>query len=73
MSVPAHAPYDHIALVDSGEKIDPITIIDVKDLGLNPAKKVCDELGIKNQNETEKLDEVLVNGVNWAIEHGYGL
>ncbi|MCK4348972.1 MAG: arginine--tRNA ligase, partial [Thermoplasmatales archaeon] len=43
MSVPAHAPYDYIALVESGENIDPITIIDVKDLGATPAKKVCDD------------------------------
>lgn len=57
MSVPAHAPYDWIALVDSKSGIEPITIIDVKDLGLNPAKKACDDLGIKSQTETDKLDE----------------
>jgi leucyl-tRNA synthetase len=56
MSVPAHAPYDWIALVESGKNIDPITIIDVKGFGTNPAKEVCDELGIKSQTETEKLD-----------------
>ena len=44
MSVPAHAPYDYIALIETKEPIDPITIIDVKELGDNPAKKVCDEL-----------------------------
>jgi len=57
MSVPAHAPYDWIALVESGKDIEPITIIDVKDLGTNPAKKACDDLGIKSQTETKKLDE----------------
>lgn len=57
MSVPAHAPYDYIALVETGENIDPITIIDVKDLGDNPAKKVCEELSVKSQSETDKLDE----------------
>ncbi|KYK23872.1 hypothetical protein AYK24_06960 [Thermoplasmatales archaeon SG8-52-4] len=56
MSVPAHAPYDWIALVESGEDIDPITIIDVKGFGTNPAKEACDSLGIKSQSETEKLD-----------------
>jgi leucyl-tRNA synthetase len=56
MSVPAHAPYDWIALVESGEDIDPINIIDVKGFGSNPAKEVCDKLQIKSQNETEKLD-----------------
>ncbi|MDH7517028.1 MAG: leucine--tRNA ligase [Candidatus Thermoplasmatota archaeon] len=56
MSVPAHAPYDWIALLESGEKIEPITIIDVEGFGTNPAKQVCDELGIKSQTETEKLN-----------------
>jgi len=57
MSVPAHAPYDYIALKETGEPIEPITIIDVKDLGENPAKKVCEDLLISSQNQTEKLDE----------------
>jgi leucyl-tRNA synthetase len=57
MSVPAHAPYDWIALLESGESIDPITIIDVKGFGSNPAKQVCDEMGITSQKETEKLDQ----------------
>jgi leucyl-tRNA synthetase len=56
MSVPAHAPYDWIALVESGEHIEPITIIDVKGFGTNPAKEACESLGIKSQTETEKLD-----------------
>ena len=56
MSVPAHAPFDWIALVESGADIEPISIIDVKGFGTNPAKEVCDELGIKSQNEKEKLD-----------------
>ena len=33
MSVPAHAPFDWIALVESGVDIEPITIIDVKGFG----------------------------------------
>ncbi|MBU0496793.1 MAG: leucine--tRNA ligase [Candidatus Thermoplasmatota archaeon] len=57
MSVPAHAPYDWIALVDSGAKITPIKIIDVMGFGDNPAKEACDQLNIKNQKETDKLDE----------------
>lgn len=57
MSVPAHAPYDYIALKETGEPIDPITIINVKDLGENPAKTVCEQLQITSQNENEKLDE----------------
>ena len=57
MSVPAHAPYDWIALVESKEKIEAIKIIDVKGFGNNPAKEACDQLQIKNQKETEKLNE----------------
>lgn len=57
MSVPAHAPYDWIALVESGEKIEPISLIEVKGFGTNPAKEVCGQLGIKHQTETEKLDQ----------------
>jgi len=57
MSVPAHAPYDYVALIESKELIEPITIIDVKNFGTNPAKEVCDDLDIKSQTDTEKLDE----------------
>ncbi|MDG6217959.1 MAG: leucine--tRNA ligase [Candidatus Thermoplasmatota archaeon] len=57
MSVPAHAPYDYIALVETKMEIEPITIIDVKDLGINPARTVCEQLGITTQKETEKLNE----------------
>ena len=56
MSVPAHAPYDWIALVESGEDIDPITIIDVPSYGTNPAKEACEQFEVKSQKETEKLD-----------------
>ncbi|MCK5112993.1 MAG: class I tRNA ligase family protein, partial [Thermoplasmatales archaeon] len=57
MSVPAHAPYDWIALVESKKEIQPIKIIDVKGFGDNPAKEACDQLNIISQTETEKLDE----------------
>jgi leucyl-tRNA synthetase len=57
MSVPAHAPYDWIALVESKAPIQAIKIIDVKGFGSNPAKEACDQLGIKSQTETEKLNE----------------
>lgn len=57
MSVPAHAPYDWIALVESKAPIEAIKIIDVKGFGSNPAKEACDQLGIKTQTETEKLNE----------------
>lgn len=57
MSVPAHAPYDWIALVESKEPIEAIKIIDVKGFGNNPAKEACEHLGIQSQTETEKLNE----------------
>jgi leucyl-tRNA synthetase len=57
MSVPAHAPYDWIALVESKETIEAVKIIDVKGFGNNPAKEACDQLGIKSQTETEKLNQ----------------
>ena len=57
MSVPAHAPYDWIALVESKTEIPAIKIIDVKDFKDNPAKEACEKLGIKSQTEKEKLDE----------------
>ncbi len=57
MSVPAHAPYDWIALVESKQAIEAIKIIEVKGFGNNPAKEACDQLGIKSQTETEKLND----------------
>lgn len=57
MSVPAHAPYDWIALIESKEDISPIKIIDVKGFDNNPAKEVCDQLRIASQTEIDKLDE----------------
>jgi len=71
MSVPAHAPYDWIALVESGEKIEPITIIEVKGFGTNPAKEACDELGIKSQTETEKLNLATENVYKKEFHTGY--
>ncbi len=56
MSVPAHAPYDYIALKELSTDIKPITIIDVKDFGENPAKEVTEKLNIKSQKEEDKLD-----------------
>jgi leucyl-tRNA synthetase len=57
MSVPAHAPYDWIALIESKAPIQAIKIIDVKGFGANPAKEACDTLHITSQTQTDKLDE----------------
>ncbi len=57
MSVPAHAPYDWIALVESNAKIDPIQIIDVKGFGKNPAREICEQMKIESQEDKEKLEK----------------
>ena len=73
MSVPSHAPYDYAALKEIKEKpellakfrideeeikrIKPISIIKVKGFGEHPAIEICERLGIKSQDEKDKLDE----------------
>ncbi|AEA47819.1 leucine--tRNA ligase [Archaeoglobus veneficus] len=75
MSVPAHAPYDYIAIeelkkneevlkefgIDKSvvEAIQPIVLIKVEgeDGEGIPAKQIVEEMGIKSQKETEKLDK----------------
>lgn len=58
-SVPAHAPYDYIALEDwiktEGVEIEPIKIIDIEGYDL-PAKEICERMGIENQ-EDARLEE----------------
>ncbi|MGC9200535.1 MAG: leucine--tRNA ligase [Candidatus Aenigmatarchaeota archaeon] len=67
MSVPAHAPYDYIALEDlkkdeearkkfNLDKIVPKQIIEIEDYKGIPAEKACRDYDIKNQKETEKLE-----------------
>ncbi|MHA1707663.1 MAG: leucine--tRNA ligase [Candidatus Heimdallarchaeaceae archaeon] len=72
-SVPAHAPYDYAALIDlqndeeSIEKynldekrlksIVPISLIKVKGYGEFPAVELYNKLGVKNQNDYEKLEQ----------------
>jgi len=56
MSVPAHAPYDYIALRDLRSEIEPMVIISVGGYRI-PAKEVVEEMGIKNQEEKEALEE----------------
>jgi leucyl-tRNA synthetase len=62
MSVPAHAPYDYLALEDlSSEelgrfgikelKISPISLIEVPGYGEFPAIEAVKELGVKNQHD----------------------
>jgi len=70
MSVPAHAPYDWIAvkeLLDHPEQLErfgvksdelkPITIATSSDLPDPPAIKISEKLDIKSQKERDKLDK----------------
>ena len=75
MSVPAHAPFDWVALKDVKEGLSrginpfdldvdlvmgllPITLIQSgKEYVEDPAGALCTGMGIKDQNETQKLDE----------------
>ncbi|NHW23531.1 MAG: leucine--tRNA ligase [Archaeoglobales archaeon] len=60
MSVPAHAPYDFVALRDLGAKIEPIVIISSGNKDV-PAKEIVEELKIRDQNdpELEKATKIL--------------
>jgi len=73
MSVPSHAPYDWMGLKDlinnpsflkkygidvkEVNAIKPISVVKTPSLGEHPAVDLCEEYGIKNQNEVEKLDK----------------
>ena len=65
MSVPAHAPFDHQALVDfkkdqplgsEYQLIKPISIISTEGYGDFSAKETCEKFEIKNQDDP-KLEE----------------
>ncbi len=55
MSVPAHAPYDYVALLDMKMPVEPVVIIKVKGYDV-PAKEIVEKMGIKNQLD-ERLEE----------------
>ncbi len=73
MSVPAHAPYDYVAveelkkndrLKEFGinksvvDSIQPVVLIKIEgEEGGIPAKQIVEEMGIKSQKEREKLDK----------------
>ncbi|MCP4646947.1 MAG: leucine--tRNA ligase [bacterium] len=58
MSVPAHAPYDYLALRDLGklEELKPVPIITFKDSAAVPAAEVVERLGVKDQNDPKAED-----------------
>ncbi|MEM5829430.1 MAG: leucine--tRNA ligase [Candidatus Aenigmatarchaeota archaeon] len=73
MSVPSHAPYDWIGLLDLQRNpeevkkygIDPEIVFNIKPISLiktpgledHPAIEFCEKLGVENQKDREKLDE----------------
>ncbi len=58
-SVPAHAPYDYVALKEKGDldKVKIKSIIETPGYGEHPAKEEVEKLGIKTQAEKEKLKQ----------------
>ncbi|MFO8133002.1 MAG: leucine--tRNA ligase [Thermoplasmatota archaeon] len=55
MSVPAHAPYDYVALQEAAPDIEPVVIIEVEGYDI-PARDVVEEMGIRRQDEHDKLE-----------------
>ena len=71
-SVPAHAPYDYVALIDLQgneemlekfqlnkeeiKRIEPIQIIDLEGFNDFPAKVYCEKFKVESQENSEKLD-----------------
>jgi len=86
-SVPAHAPFDYIALVDLQKdketiqkynldeeaiiNITPIKIIDLKNIDGIPARHFCEKFNVKNQQDKEKLDKATAE--NYRLEFYNGI
>ncbi|MFW9948838.1 MAG: leucine--tRNA ligase [Candidatus Thorarchaeota archaeon] len=86
-SVPAHAPYDYIALIDLQNnetmlenfrldkvqirKIKPIKIINMHGFTDFPAKIYCERYGVKTQLDEEKLDKA--TSENYKDEYYNGI
>ncbi|MFX1436598.1 MAG: leucine--tRNA ligase [Promethearchaeota archaeon] len=86
-SVPAHAPYDYVALVDLQKNIEliekfklnkreveliyPIQIIEIKGFTDFPAKIYCEKFFVNSQEDEEKLD--LATSENYKYEFYNGV
>ncbi len=86
-SVPAHAPYDYIALLDLQKndayikefklnseeikKIEPIQIIDLLEFEDFPAKVYCEKFDVHTQTDFEKLDKA--TSENYKVEYYSGI
>ena len=53
MSVPAHAPYDYLALRDAGleGKVKLVQVLKLEGFGNFPAKEICERMKIADQND----------------------
>jgi leucyl-tRNA synthetase len=53
MSVPAHAPYDYLALRDAGleKKVPPKQVLRLEGFGSCPAKEIVERMGVKSQKD----------------------
>ncbi len=69
MSVPAHAPYDYVALRDLDSDIKPKVIIELGDMK-TPAKEIVEEMNIKKQSD-KKLEQA--TEILYRREHSKGL
>ena len=69
MSVPAHAPYDYVALRDLGE-VKLIPLISVEGYGEYPAKDVVERMDIKDQRDS-RLEEATKEVYMAEFNKGY--
>ena len=85
-SVPAHAPFDYIALIDLQKdsrliqkygldekevlQINPIQIIDLKAVDDLPAKFYCEKFKVKSQLDKEKLDKATAENYRAEFYNG---
>ena len=78
MSVPAHAPYDYVALRDyvlskrsgSWEGLEPIPLIRVEGYSEIPARDSVEKLGVKTQEDHELLDKATKEVYRVELESG---
>nr|WP_228546804.1 leucine--tRNA ligase [Hyperthermus butylicus] len=84
MSVPAHAPYDYVALREllenkellekygvNSEELTPIPLIEVKGYSELPARDVVERMGIRSQYERDLLDKATKE--LYSDEYRYGV
>jgi len=86
-SVPGHAPYDYIALIDLQKndkllnqfhlnkneinEIQPINIIELKGFDDFPAKIYCEKFEVQSQHDKEKLDKATAANYKNEFYNGF--